>query len=245
MTNKEAPERSFKLLFALLMLGVIGVASLMAMPLETLLPDGIEVPRALLLIQPTVLVLAFTAAGWWAAPKAGLGAPYLTAGLERWAMPKLPPMIGASLLVALAGGAVLLGYAALTRDIFAGTAAPDLPQPLVTRLLYGGVAEELLARWGILSLAMLGLLKLKAGPGAAFWSANLLAAVLFGVGHFGMLFSVLPDPPVWLLLAVLVGNMVPALGYGWLFRRFGIEAAMLAHAGTHLVAVGGTSLLGG
>ena len=224
-------------------LGAIGVISLLFMPLEQMVPGTVDLPRWVFLIQPLVLVGAFTAAGWWAAPRAGLGAPYLNALVEGQRPPGLGAMPWAAAAIALAGGGVLLTYGAVTQDVLASSPAADLPQPLATKLLYGGIAEELLARWGILSLVMVGLLKLKASRGAAFWSANLIAAILFGLGHFGLLFSIMPDPPVWLMAAVLVGNVLPALGFGWLFRRFGIEAAMLAHAGTHVVATLGMAFL--
>ena len=146
--------------------------------------------------------------------------------------------------MAAATAAILLGYGALTAETFAGSDAPDVPMPLAARLLYGGISEEIIARWGVLSVAMLGLLKLGASRGVAFWSANLFAGVLFGIGHFGLLFALFPEPPVWLIAAVLAGNLLPALGFGWLFRRYGLEAAMLGHGGGHALALAAGGLVG-
>lgn len=77
MTDPSAQignRRSVRFVFTLLAIAFAGVLSLLAMPLEAALPEGVEVPRAVLLIQPTVLVAFFTFAGWLAAWKTGLEA---------------------------------------------------------------------------------------------------------------------------------------------------------------------------
>lgn len=229
----------------LAILGAIGVASLGLAPLENLIPPeaNISVPRFALLIQPMILVLGATALGCWAAPKAGLGAPIVDGLLTgkpvqnhwRRAMPS-----------ALLGGAVvaliLIAYAALTQSIFAQAKNPDIARmmafqmPLASKLLYGGVAEELLARWGVMSAVAVAALKLGLGQSPALWAGNIVAAMLFGMGHLPLLFAILPSPPLWLIGAVIIGNMVPGLIFGLLFWRRGLESAMVAHATGHLIA---------
>ena len=110
---------------------------------------------------------------------------------------------------------------------------PQLDIPLLARLGYGGVGEELIARWGLLTGFMALALRLRRSPSAAFWIANSAAALLFALGHFGALFAMVADPSAALMAAVVVGNFVPAMGFGWLYRRNGIESAMLAHGGAH------------
>jgi len=53
----------------------------------------------------------------------------------------------------------------------------------------------------------------------AFWTANTLVAVLFGLGHL----------PAAAILYVLSLNGVAALLFGYLFWRDGLESAMIAH----------------
>src|SRR5207302_617263 len=50
-----------------------------------------------------------------------------------------------------------------------------------TSAFYGGIIEELLLRWGVLT-ALLALAR-KLGARDGFWTANILAAALFGLGH--------------------------------------------------------------
>ena len=240
-TAKDRPPIALAL--AVLALGLLGVASLYLIPLESLLPDGVEVPRALLLLNPAIFVTIASFVGWFAAPRAGLHAPVLEAWLARrpWhaaARAGLLPALG----VALFGAATLIAYAAATEDIFASVSA-DLPQPLLTRMLYGGIAEEVMIRWGLMSLFAFALLKLRLPGGAACWSANVLAALIFGLGHFPVLYGVMPDPPASLLALVLLANAGLGILYGWLFMRRGLECAILAHALTHLFGVAGTSLV--
>ena len=45
-----------------------------------------------------------------------------------------------------------------------------------------------------------------------------------------------PAPQLWLVAAVLLGNAVPGVLFGWLFWKKGIEAAMLAHTLAHLIS---------
>jgi hypothetical protein len=231
----SAKPESAGLLILLLCLGLASVASLALAPLETMLPPEVRVPRAILLVQPAILVIAAVVLGWWATPKIGLGAPVFTAMLraDDWSRHLRQSLVPA-FVVALASGAILIGYGALTAQAFAGIPSPEIP--LISKLAYGGIGEELIARWGVLSAAMLLMQRIGAGSQGAFWAANVIAAGLFALGHFGVLFALVPDPAAWLITLVLAGNILPALGFGWLFRRYGLEAAIIAHAGTHGLA---------
>ena len=139
----------------------------------------------------------------------------------------------------LPAAATVAGIVALILAAYArGTAGfelsmPQLDIPLITRLGYGGLGEEIIARWGLLTAFMALALRLGQTRNAAFWAANSLAALLFALGHFGVLFALMPHPPLWLLIAVMLGNFIPAVAFGWLYRRYGIESAMLAHGGAH------------
>jgi membrane protease YdiL (CAAX protease family) len=69
-----------------------------------------------------------------------------------------------------------------------------------------------------------------------FWSAAVLSAILFAAAHLPLLFALLNEPPAWVIAAVMLGNTVPGLLFGWLFWRRGIEAAIMAHAAAHLLS---------
>ena len=225
-------RRDPRLLIAMIGLGLAGVATLAVVPFETILPPGIHVPRLMLLIQPAILTMTCAALGWWFHQRTGLDAPVLRAALggDDWLRPLLRGVPGAA-LVAAATAAILVVYGLATQD--AATATPQLDIPLIARLGYGGVGEEIIARWGLLTGFMALAMRLGRGRDAAFWIANAAAALLFALGHFGALFAMVAHPSAALMAAVLLGNFVPAMGFGWLYRRHGIESAMLAHGGAH------------
>lgn len=232
-----------RLCVALALLGALSVGSLLLAPLETLIPPemGQTIPRALLVIQPLPLVLGGVALGCWAAPKLGLDAPIIRGLVNRTAA---GVTIKGILLPALVSGltvaSVLLGYDALTASTFGNAADPMVAKmanfqvPLASKLLYGGIGEELLARWGLMSFFAFMALKLGLLHGRSLWAGNIIAALLFGLGHLPLLYLLFPSPPLWLVVTVIAGNVVPGLIFGWLFFRKGLESAMVAHGLGHL-----------
>ena len=225
-------RRDPRLLIAMIVLGLAGVATLAVVPFEKILPPGIHVPRLMLLIQPAILTMACAALGWWFHQRTGLGAPVLSAALagNDWQRPLLRGVPGA-VVVAAATAVILVAYGLGTQN--AAVVTPQLDIPLIARLGYGGVGEEIIARWGLLTGFMALAMRLGRGRDAAFWIANAAAALLFALGHFGALFAMVAHPSAALMAAVVLGNFVPAMGFGWLYRRQGIESAMLAHGGAH------------
>lgn len=231
-TGAIAPQRDRQLLLVMMALGLFAVATLIVVPFETILPPQVHVPRILLLIQPAMITLGCALLGWWTAPRTGLGAPVLSAVLhgQDWQQP-LRRGLPAALLTEVAVALILVVYGRATQNLT--TAMPQLDVPLVTRLGYGGVGEEIIARWGLLTGLMALAMRLGQSRSRAFWLANSIAALLFAIGHFGVLFAMVPHPALWLMSAVVLGNFIPAMAFGWLYRQFGIESAMVAHGGAH------------
>lgn len=119
--------------------------------------------------------------------------------------------------------------------------ATELLASLPLRLLYGGITEELLLRWGVMSLLTFALWWLAGGgdrpTGRIVWPAIVAAAILFGILHLPLAATIYGTltPEV---LAFIVGlNAVAGIGFGWLFWRYSLEAAMVAHALAHVIAV--------
>lgn len=227
-----APQRDRQLLLIMIALGLVAVGTLIVVPFETILPPQVHVPRILLLIQPAIITGACALLGWWTAPRTGLGAPVLSAALhgQDWQRP-LQHGVPAAVVTAAVVALILIVYGLATQGLI--TAMPQLDVPLLARLGYGGVGEEIIARWGLLTGLMALAMRLGQPSPRAFWLANSVAALLFAFGHFGVLFAMVPHPATWLMSAVVLGNFIPAIAFGWLYRQFGIESAMIAHGGAH------------
>jgi hypothetical protein len=236
---------------ALFGLGLLGVATLgVTLALSGAIPDvsGLAPPvvLALSLATPTVLLLAGVLVGTWAAPKVGfrsLFADRVTDGtpvFENLA-PVAPRALAAGLGVGLLLVALDVAFAPL------GAAPPpassqalgvwDVLASAPVRFLYGGLTEELMLRWGLLSLVAWVGWRATGGvsrPGpAVMWPAIGITALVFGLGHLPALAGLGPLSPAVVMRTVLL-NAVGGVVYGWFFWRYYLEAAMLAHVGTHL-----------
>jgi membrane protease YdiL (CAAX protease family) len=145
------------------------------------------------------------------------------------------PLLVPGVLGGLAGGAWLLLLARWQPADLAGLSENLLP-PIAARLLYGGVTEELLTRWGLMSAALWALARWcgRIGRPTAVLLAIVATAVLFGLLHLPAAFAMLGTLTLPVVGFVVFGNTVAGSLFGWLYWRHGLEAAMLAHAGAHL-----------
>lgn len=214
---------------------------------DTPIPVPIWVASIASLVQGAFLLALAVWAGVALAPKVGLRAPLFEA------VAGSSPVAGAlrgqlipGLLGGLAGGALLIAFshnspAELT------AAVQSFAFPLAARVLYGGITEELLLRWGLMSL-LLWLLwrfvqRTSTVPSASLvWLAIVSSAVLFGVGHLPAAHVFVGELSFPVVAYVIGGNTVFGVVAGWLFWRFGLEAAILAHAIAHVVAYAATAV---
>jgi membrane protease YdiL (CAAX protease family) len=104
---------------------------------------------------------------------------------------------------------------------------------------YGGIGEEILLRLFVMSLlAWLGSFISKTSEGkptnVIFWVANILAAVLFGLGHLPAVSALVPLTTLVVIRTVVL-NAVGGVIFGWLYQTRGLESAMIAHFSADIV----------
>ena len=117
-----------------------------------------------------------------------------------------------------------------------GTMMPAAWQGMLASF-YGGINEELLLRLFLMSLlAWIGCkLTRAATPGVVVgWTANILAALLFGAGHLPVTASMVPLTGVVIARALIL-NGLGGVAFGWLYWRRGILLAMAAHFSADIV----------
>ncbi len=247
-----------RVLRPVLVLGLLGLAGVAALvptlaPLVERIrgqPEAPAMPDAalllLLLAQPALLALVGVALGVAFAERAGFESWILRRSRGEAAAfqaRRLPATLALAALVATAVAALDLvlrarfpaSYGALPR-------LDDIPAAArLAALLYGGVTEELVMRFGLMSaLAVLGIRLV--GRQAAVRAAILVAALVFGAAHLPAV--LMAAPPNGVILARTIGlNAVLGVLYGWLFAMRNLEHAMLAHAATHGVFWIATPLL--
>lgn len=108
-------------------------------------------------------------------------------------------------------------------------------------ILYGGVMEELFMRLFLMSLlAFLGwklfCRRRETAPDGVIIAANLLAALLFAAGHLPATAGVFGTLTPLILARCFLLNGGFGLVFGRLYRRYGIQYAMLSHALLHIVS---------
>ena len=107
-------------------------------------------------------------------------------------------------------------------------------------ILYGGVIEEVLLRLFMMSLIVYIAWKLffrreETPPVGVIIAANILAALLFAAGHLPSTLQMWGEITPMILLRCFLLNGVAGLIFGYLYRKYGIQYSMMAHAGAHIV----------
>jgi hypothetical protein len=247
-------------LFAILWIaGMAGVLSFLLVDLSALLanlPDaagaGMPFPpfvlKLLSTIQTTILLSIAVLIGVALAHRVGLSSPAaeaLAGGGNLVAA--LKPQIVPGLIGGLAGGIAIPLAWLLWKPFLPPTFVTRAEQlnrslPFPTRLLYGGITEELLLRWGVMSLLVWlswRLLQKGKGKPRAVWfvSAIIISSVVFGLGHLPLVRALGVNFTVAIVGYIVVANSLFGFIAGYLYWKRGLEAAIIAHMLAHVVII--------
>lgn len=206
---------------------------------------SVEVLAITTAIQSVVMLAVSVLVGLYVAPRLGFQSHLVT-----WAAEGTPVLsdIRSELRLALGGGITVAVILVVSNWVAPGSGSTQemtvelLVRSLPVRLLYGGITEELLLRWGVMSLVAYALWRLsgqrRRDPRpAVVWVAIVVAAILFGVLHLPAAISVY-GPLTLEIVGFIVGfNALGGIVFGWLFWQESLEAAMIAHALAHFLAV--------
>jgi membrane protease YdiL (CAAX protease family) len=232
------------LLWLAAMLGVVVVTVTMLPRLlgEMTLPAPLWVISLASLAQSAALVALAVWSGVALAPKVGLRAPAFEAAVTaRSVASALRPQLLPGLVAGLVGGAALFAVGGYAAPAALAEVEQRFALPILARLLYGGITEEVLLRWGLMTalvwLAWRLLQRRLGAPRAAYvWLAIVVSALLFGAGHLPAAAVLVGELTGELVLFVVGLNAAFGVLFGWLFWRYGLEAAIIAHGVAHLVS---------
>jgi len=236
--------------------GIVGIGTLaltlLIEPATFSVPDAIQerslpVRLAVYTIQPTIVLVLAVAGGLLVASSVPFQS-HLVA--DEGTLGALTSELRPALLVGISVGTVILVIELALSGIPEPVGVLETDQSLTVllfslpaRILYGGVTEELIARLGVMSVVAYGLWWVVRTQGVEFtptliWIAVVVAGVAFALLHLptaGATVSGGITIPViaWVLLA----NTAAGIAYGWLFWQYSLEAAMIAHASTHIIWV--------
>ena len=162
---------------------------------------------------------------------------------DETAITKKPLMI--TIVISVIGGLALIlpdilffgKYSQVIMDSYA--VKPTVPY-MIAAVLYGGVIEEVMLRLFFLSGIAFMLHKFfdrkspKPGTGI-LTAANVMAAILFATGHLPATAVMMGITPMILFRCFLLNGGFGLL-FGWLYRKYGLRYAMLAHGGCHVIS---------
>lgn len=106
--------------------------------------------------------------------------------------------------------------------------------------IYGGFGEEILLRLFFMTLIIWIFSKIKRSKNnildnnLVMWSAIIISAVVFGIGHLPITSSVTPLTALVVTRAIVL-NGVGGVIFGWLYWKNGLESAMIAHFSADIV----------
>jgi membrane protease YdiL (CAAX protease family) len=251
---------NWKIFFILLGASIFGVVAVLPYSLalqgDSLSQLDVPMPLWLLItlqvLQNAIMFAVVILVGLLAANRVGLGLPILEARLQGESVgEKVKAILLPSILLGVIGSVLVI---ALDSLVFMpklmtelGNKAASLNQealkPAAWKGLlasfYGGIAEEVLLRLGLMSiLVWLGRFISKTEDGrptlAVLWTANILAAVLFGLGHLPATAALFPITPLVVMRAIVLNGFVGIVA-GYLYFKHGLEAAMLSHFSADIV----------
>lgn len=250
---------NWKIFFILWIAAVFGVIAILpyslALQSGTLQNMALPIPLpaliAIQIAQNALIFGALTAAGLFFASRIGLGTPILEAKLIGEPIADkvrsiLPISVGLGVVAALIiiGLDVFVFQAAMLKELgenlndIAQTAQPAAWKGFFASF-YGGIVEEILLRLFLMSLlAWIGSFVSTTAEGrptvTVFWIANILAAIIFGLGHLPATATIMPLTPLIITRAIVL-NGVAGIFFGYLYWKRGLESAMVSHFSADIV----------
>ena len=113
----------------------------------------------------------------------------------------------------------------------------------IASVFYGGIVEELLLRFFLMSLVALVIWKgffkkskKEELPVKVFVIANAVCAFVFAAGHLPATISTFGELSLVIIFRCFLLNGVFGFVFGELYRKYGIQYAMIGHMGTHIVS---------
>ena len=240
LATRSTPTRTGLLLFGA---GLIGVASLLTVhfPTNNLPKEVIEKfspaqLRLLMLVNPLLLLIVSVVVGSLLHHKVGLVVLRRTdfrrdAALSNLLLNGIAPGIAAGLLIL----GVVFVFQHLIPDELARL-GNDADLTALARFLYGGITEEIMIRFGLMTLFVWLLQTVfRTQTPVVYWSAIVGAALLFGAGHLPAMHLLVANPSTMLVLYIILANALAGIVFGWVYWRHGLVFAMIAHAIAHVV----------
>ena len=239
----EAPR--WKVGLAIWVAGMIGVLPATFILLPFLISQQVHRPTRLPIwvgsltasVQTGLFLALLVWAGVALAPKVGLRAPTFAAlatghSVAKALRPQLLPGILGGLVVAV------IPWYFTSRGLIVELHSPRF---VTTAVLYGGITEEVMMRWGLMTLLVWSGWRWlqnsdRQVSNGIVWGAIIISATIFGAGHLPATHLLLGHLTAFAIVSVIAGGALFGIVAGWLYWRYGLESAILCHGVSHIAA---------
>lgn len=237
---------NWPLIIVLFCLTIPGVAIAIKRLIYFLLPDNSEALKKRIsrfaMMQTLFMILILSIAGSILSPLTGLRAPELEALLQGTA--KISVLLSILLpAVSYAFFGLLIFcvlYYGMTKYVIDKNSSNIMNKIRITLgvdgcVLYGGVVEEVIARWGLMNLtAFFGLLFTKNHMIITNWISIFISGLIFALGQLPAYVAAGCTSNRSFLYSFVALSLYQSLLFGYLFWQYGLIAAILAHMLFHL-----------
>jgi membrane protease YdiL (CAAX protease family) len=236
----------------LFFLGFLGIVSIIPLIPKLLalqsspLPMSLELIQIISVVQSSILLLFMVWLGSVCSKKVGLSSPVIVALAQSQNIIKvLKPQITPALIGGILGGVFI--------TLFLGLLSPSLPPEFLsagekftpawyTKVLYGGITEELLIRWGLMSFLVWGSYRLTQNNDFEIRTYNyiiaiVVSALIFGLGHLPVAYMLSQEVTASLVTYIILGNASFGFIAGYLYWKYGLECAIAAHMIAHITMI--------
>ncbi len=249
MKKTITSNKKIKLAIVITILGFVGILTLLTM--EVSLP--VEVTeileskfskneiRLLMLINPTILLFISVFLGTIFYKKVELKVPILEKLVGYKLEVNFKDIVKNGVLFGVISGILISLLAFLVTPLLPNefiTLSKSIKPTVITKLLYGGITEEILVRYGLMSFVIWLLSKIfHFKHNSIYWTGIILSALFFALGHLPIVYNSIQSPSLLLLFYIILGNSFAGILFGYLYWKKGLESAMIAHIISHLTMI--------
>ncbi|MFT4060092.1 MAG: CPBP family intramembrane metalloprotease [Legionella sp.] len=237
---------NWPLIIVLFCLSIPGTLIAIKRLIYFLLPDNTEELKKRVcrfaMIQTLILILIMCFTGAIISTSTGLHAPILEA--------LLVGKVGFSALIPILLPAVLFAILCLTIFCFlyyilAKRLIDEKSRVIMMKLrqalgidgciLYGGVVEEIIGRWGILNLTtFFAVIFTKQLSPLILWTSIIISGLIFAMGQLPTYIAAGCTSNRWFIYFFIVLSMCQSIIFGYVFWQYGLICAIFAHMLFHL-----------
>jgi hypothetical protein len=234
----------------LFVIGLFGIASLLTMDIpipvevEALLKEeftSFQI-KLITLVNPIMLLVISVLVGTVLYQKVNLKAPILEkiAGIDDEPF-NTSEILKYGVLGGVLSSMLISGFSLVFNPILPlefKELGSSIQPSLAARFLYGGFTEEILMRFGLMTFLVWLCSKIFRGTKpVVYWISIIMAAIIFAIGHFPVVFQAIENPSIELITYILIANSAGGIIFGWLYWEKGLESAFIAHIFAHVVMV--------